>query len=222
VAQLALVCHAVLFDLDGVLVDSEAVVVRAWHRWAARQNLDVPDLVRRAHGRRSLETVRDVAPELDAEAEAQWLEAAELADADGLRIVPGAATLFDSLSNRQRAVVTSGGRALAQFRLTQVGLPTPTVFVTAEDVQTGKPSPDGYLLAAGRLGLDASACVVIEDTPAGIAAGKAAGATVLAVSSTFPPSALLDADVVVRSLTLVDVATAEAQVRLSIREEGQH
>jgi sugar-phosphatase len=219
VARRDLSCRAVLFDLDGVLVDSEPVVARTWQRWAARHDLDVPDLVRRAHGRRSLETVREVAPALDAEMEVQWLAAVELSDNDGLRVLPGAATLFESLPEQQRAVVTSGGRALAEFRLTQVGLSTPAVLVAAEDVSTGKPAPDGYVLAARRLGLDAAACIVIEDTPAGIAAGKAAGATVIAVATTFPASALNDAAVVVGSLDAVQVVTAEGLVRLSVSQD---
>ncbi len=211
-----LTCRAVLFDLDGVLVDSERVVTHTWKRWAARHRLEIPDLVRRAHGRRSIETVRDVAPFLDAEAEARWLESTELSDADGLRALPGAAELFASISDRTRAVVTSGGRALAEFRLRAVAYPVPSVLVSADDVQHGKPTPDGYLLAAERLGVDAAACVVIEDTPPGIAAGRAAGAQVIAVTTTFPAPELDEADVVLSSLASVRAATSAAKVELTI------
>lgn len=216
--QLALRCSAVLFDLDGVLVDSEAVVVRTWTRWAARHQLDIPDLVRRAHGRRSIETVREVAPQLDAEAEVQWLEGIEVSDAEGLAILPGAAALFQAIPRERRAVVTSGGRALAEFRLAAVGLTPPPVLISAEDVQRGKPAPDGYLLAAKRLGAPPNECLVIEDTPAGIAAGRAAGATVLAVATTFPPAELHQAHVVLPSLAVAASTADGAGLHLIIRD----
>jgi sugar-phosphatase len=218
VQRLVLSCSAVLFDLDGVLVDSEPIVVRTWNRWAARHKLDIPDLVRRAHGRRSIETVREVAPQLDAEAEVQWLETIEVSDAQGLAVLPGAAALFQAIPRERRAVVTSGGRALAEFRLSALGLTPPAVLISAEDVQRGKPAPDGYLLAAERLGAAANDCVVIEDTPAGIAAGRAAGATVLAVATTFPPAELHQAHVVLPSLAGVETIVDGTELQLTIRD----
>ncbi|HSA56066.1 MAG TPA: HAD-IA family hydrolase, partial [Gemmatimonadaceae bacterium] len=159
-------CRAVLFDLDGVLVDSHLVVERTWQRWLARHDLHIPGLVARAHGRRSVETVLDVAPHLDAETEVRWLAEAELLDTDGLVALPGAQAAIAALPEARRAVVTSGGRALASLRLHQVGLPLPAVLVAAEDVRAGKPSPECYRLAASRLGVDPAQCVVVEDTPA--------------------------------------------------------
>ena len=214
--QSILRCRAVLFDLDGVLVDSEHVVVRTWKRWAARHRLDIPDLVRRAHGRRSIETVREVAPELDAIAEARWLEGIESSDAEGLAPLPGAEELFRAIPPDCRAVVTSGGRGLATFRLTSVGFPSPAVLISADDVQRGKPAPDGYLLAAEQLGVPPAECIVIEDTPPGIAAGRAAGATVLAVATTFPIAELDRAHVVVSSLTAVTTTTRGDEIHLVI------
>jgi sugar-phosphatase len=218
VTQPVIRCSAVLFDLDGVLVDSEQVVVRTWNRWTARHGLDIPDLVRRAHGRRSIDTIRQVAPQLDAEAEARWLEATETSDANGLAIVPGAAALFQAIPPQRRAVVTSGGRALAEFRLAAVGLTRPAVLISADDVQLGKPAPDGYLLAAQRLAAAPNECVVIEDTPAGIAAGRAAGATVLAIATTFPAADLRQAHVVLPSLAAVTSKAQGIEVHLVIRE----
>ena len=215
---LVLRCSAVLFDLDGVLVDSEPVVVRTWNRWAARHKLDIPDLVRRAHGRRSIETVREVAPQLDAEVEVRWLEGTETSDADGLAILPGAAELLQAIPRERCAVVTSGGSVLAQFRLSAVGLLPPAVLISAEDVHRGKPAPDGYLLAAARLGAAPGECVVVEDTPAGIAAGRAAGATVLAVATTFPPADLRSAHVVLPSLAVVETTVHRAELRLTIKD----
>jgi sugar-phosphatase len=219
--QLTLRCSAVLFDLDGVLVDSEPVVERTWHRWVARHQLDIPDLVRRAHGRRSIETVREVAPHLDAEAEARWLEGTETSDAEGLAVLPGAAELFQSIPHERRAVVTSGGRALAKFRLSAVGLTPPTVLIAAEDVERGKPAPDAYQRAAERLGTAPGQCVVIEDTPAGIEAGRAAGATVLAVATTFPAAELRQAHAVLASLAVVNATVRGHELQLTITEGAQ-
>jgi sugar-phosphatase len=212
-----LICRAILFDLDGVLVDSEQVVERTWHRWARRHKLDIPDLVTRAHGRRSIETVREVAPQLDAEAEARWLESLELADAEGLIALPGAAAFFSAIPPEQLAVVTSCGRALARFRLDACGYSIPDVLVSADDVSQGKPAPDGYVLAARRLGFKSVDCVVIEDTPAGIAAGRAAGATVIAVATTFPRAELSEAHEVIASLAHVTMAQDQNRLRLHLR-----
>jgi mannitol-1-/sugar-/sorbitol-6-phosphatase len=209
-------CQAVLFDLDGVLVDSLAVVERTWQRWAFRHQLVISELVRqRAHGRRSVETVRELAPGLDVETEVQWLAATELGDTEGLEVLPGAAAALNALPDTHRAIVTSGGRSLALLRLTHVQLPVPGILVTAEDVVTGKPAPDGYRLAAERLHTDPSACVVIEDAPAGIAAGRSAGAIVVAVATTFPAAALEEADFVVPSLAHLRIVQVGTGVRIS-------
>jgi sugar-phosphatase len=154
------------------------------------------------------------------ETEVRWLAAAELADTEGLVIVPGAADALASLPDRHRAVVTSGGRALATLRLTHMHLPVPAVLVAAEDVVAGKPDPEGYRLAARRLGVDPSACVVIEDAPAGVAAGRAAGATVVAVTTTFPASALQGADVVLSSLADLQIVCDGGVVRIAFRPAG--
>lgn len=199
-------CQAILFDLDGVLVDSRAVVERTWRRWAERHRIRPNDLVAKAHGRRSVETVRAVAPHLDVMSEVRWLEAAELSDVDGLLPVPGAAALLDSVPDSRRAVVTSGGRALARLRLAAVGFALPSVIVAAEDVAHGKPAPDGYVRAASLLGVDPSHCVVLEDAPPGIVAGTAAGATVIAVATTFPRSQLSRARLTVDTLAVLRVS----------------
>jgi sugar-phosphatase len=162
--------------------------------------------------------VRDIAPALNAEAEAQWLAKVELSDAEGLTVLAGAQALYETMPDRHRAVVTSGGRALAKFRLTAVRLSVPAIVVGAEDVERGKPSPDGYLLAAELLGIKPKDCLVIEDTPPGIAAGRAAGAQVLAVATTFPSTELIDADIVVSSLAPVTATVEGGQVHLAIGE----
>jgi sugar-phosphatase len=193
-------CLAVLFDLDGVLVDSAPVVERTWNRWAARHALSVPDLVHRAHGRRSIETLQAVAPWLDAVEESAWLTAAELADTDGLQVMSGAAAALDALVDARYAIVTSCGRRLAELRLRCVGLRVPRVLISADDVAAGKPAPDGYVAAARALGVDPRECVIIEDAPAGVAAGVAAGARVLALTTTFPHARLTQAHAIRKSL----------------------
>ncbi|MEW5917289.1 MAG: HAD-IA family hydrolase [Gemmatimonadota bacterium] len=218
-AYLTIACDAVLFDLDGVLVDSRAVVERTWERWAARHGRDVRSIVATAHGRRSSDTIRQIAPDLDVATEVRWLDEAELHDVEGLRALPGAAAALHGLPDTRRAVVTSGGRELATMRLRNVGLDVPAVFITSEEVSIGKPDPAGYLLAARRLGCEPRRCVVVEDTNPGITAGRAAGCRVVAVTTTFGPASLHGADVVVRSLSHVVVSLDEQRVRLTIKRE---
>ena len=198
-------CSAFLFDLDGVLVDSRAVVERTCRRWALRHQLDPEQVLRIAHGRRTRDTVKSAAPHLDADREAAWIDAAELADVAGLTAVPGAGEVLASLPAGSWAVVTSCGRALAELRLTSVGLPIPKIVVTSADVSQGKPAPDGYRLGAKRLGLDAAACVVFEDAPAGIAAARSAGARVIALTTMLAPSDLAGADAMIPDFTAIRV-----------------
>jgi mannitol-1-/sugar-/sorbitol-6-phosphatase len=199
----ALRCQALLFDLDGVLMDSGAAVERTWERWSARHGLDLATILAQAHGRRSADTVRAVAPWLDAEAEAEAIEADESEDVDGVVALPGAASLLRALPAGRWAVATSGSRRLATRRLGHGRLPVPEVLVTADDVTHGKPHPEPYLAAARALGADPARCVVVEDAPAGIAAARAAGASVLGLATTFTAAELREADRVVPSLAAV-------------------
>ncbi len=201
-------CDALLFDLDGVLVDSAEVVERTWRRWAARHGFDPDEVVRIAHGRRTLETVRHVAPHLAADDEVAALAASESTETDGVYEVPGARELLVSLPRGSWAIVTSGIRPVAELRIRHTGLPTPRVLVTADQVRHGKPHPEGYLTAAERLGVDPARCVVVEDTPPGIEAAHAGGMRVIAVASTYPAEALGRADVVVETLNRLNVETS--------------
>jgi mannitol-1-/sugar-/sorbitol-6-phosphatase len=186
-------CQAILFDMDGTLVDSTRCVEAIWTRWAHRHDMDLDHILTVSHGRRTLDTLREVAPHLDVEREAMRLDQEELESKDGIEEVRGSAALLRALPSDRWAVVTSAGRALARLRLGFAGLPVPSVLVSAEDVTEGKPNPAGYLSAARRLNAAPEQCLVIEDTPAGILAGRAAGMQVLAVSTTYPASRLLDA-----------------------------
>jgi sugar-phosphatase len=181
---------AVLADMDGTLVDSHVVVERHWRRFAARHDLDVAPFLATAHGRRSSDVIRELAPHLDADAEAAELDAGEEADLDGLTAVPGADALLAALPAGAIAVVTSAHRSLATSRLAAVGLPVPAVLVCGDEIAHGKPDPEGYLRAAAELGVDPADCLVLEDVPAGVAAGAAAGALVVAVETTYPAEAL--------------------------------
>lgn len=151
-----------------------------------------------------------MAPDLDAAAEAAVLDAMEEVEQRGLVPVPGAVALVQRLGERQWAVVTSGSRAVATLRLRAVGLPSPSVFVTAEDVSAGKPDPQGYELAASRLGVAPDDCIVLEDSPPGVAAGKAAGMRVLAVLSSHSALALAAADAHLSTLADLQLRPAGA------------
>jgi mannitol-1-/sugar-/sorbitol-6-phosphatase len=177
-------CSAILFDLDGVLVDSTAHVEQQWRRWASARGLRPEPFLRVCHGRRALETIRIAAPDLDAEAEVQAFNPVDEADGAAIGPLPGAARLLDTLPPRTWAVATSGVRPIATARLRRAGLPVPPVLVCAEDVTRGKPSPDAYLLAARELGVSPSECLVVEDAPAGVQAARAAGMTVVGITTT--------------------------------------
>src|SRR5215211_417545 len=203
-------CEAVLFDLDGVLVDSARPVERVWREWAKRRGLDVARVVEVAHGQRTIETVQLFTPYLDAEAEAKELERAEIKDTTGLLKADGAAALLAILPPDSWAVVTSGTRALATARLRHTGLQIPSVLVGAEDVEKGKPDPECYLKGAELLRTLAERCVVVEDTPAGIQAARSAGIAVIAVATTHLSSKLSGADAVVRALSEVRLEVKNA------------
>ncbi len=191
---LTFTCDAILFDMDGTLIDSTAVVERQWRRWAALHQLDADRILAVSHGRKTIDTMREVAPHLELTVEdAACFDEAEGRDGDGVAPIAGAAQILSSLRDGQWAVVTSAGTQLTGIRFRQAGLPLPPVLVSADDVHRGKPDPEGYALAARRLGFANERCLVIEDTPPGIAAGRAAGMQVLAIGATVPRESLPDA-----------------------------
>jgi sugar-phosphatase len=199
-------CRAVLFDLDGVLVDSTSYIEEQWRDYARSKGLAPEPFLKFCHGRRALETIRLAAPHLDAEAEvAAFVPPAP----DNTPLVPvqGALQLLDALPPGSWAVATSGPRAAALDRLRRAGLPVPGVLISAEDVLRGKPSPDVYLRAAASLGLAPSDCVVVEDAPAGIDAGRSAGMAVIALTTTHSREEL-PADAWAGSLTAIHLRRA--------------
>jgi sugar-phosphatase len=202
-----LLCAAMLFDMDGTIVDSRRCVERKWRAWAARRGLDPAAVLAGSQGLRNEDTIRLFAPDLDAEAESAALKRHEERCRDGIVAVAGAARLLHHLPAQRWAVVTSAWMRLARLRLHCAGLPIPAVLVTSDDVEHGKPDPEGYLQAAHRLKVSPRLCVVVEDAGAGIAAARAAGMRVIAVTAASPPGCL-DPDAVIGDLTDVSIRDA--------------
>jgi sugar-phosphatase len=186
-------CSALLFDLDGVLVDSTPAVARVWHRWALAHGFDPETVVHLAHGRPSRTTLRELLPDADIEREDREVERMEIEDLDGVVLLPGARQLLSQLPPERWTIATSCTRALAEVRLRAADLPVPENMVTSSDVKVGKPDPEPYLKAAAKLGFAPSDCIVVEDAAAGVRSGKAAGARVIAFLTTMVGRDLEDA-----------------------------
>ena len=214
-------CSGLLFDMDGVLIDSTPAVARVWHGWAVEHGLDPEMVVRLAHGRPSRTTIRELLPNADVDEADREVERREIEDLDGVVLLPGAGELLKSLPPDRWTIATSCTRALAEVRLKTAGLPIPANIVTSSDVKIGKPDPEPYLKAAKKLGLDARTCVVVEDAPAGVRAGKAAGAQVIAFLTTMGRAELEEAgaDWIVQNCS--DIAALwkgnQLQLTLSLR-----
>jgi sugar-phosphatase len=209
-------CRGLLFDLDGVLVDSTPAVERVWHGWAIEHGFIPNEVVRQAHGRPSLTTIRELLPNGDYEKENREVERREIADTEGVAPLPGALALLRALPESVWTIVTSCTRPLAHVRIAAAGLPLPEFLVTSSDVRSGKPDPEPYLKGAEFLGLEAAQCVVVEDAPAGVRAGKSAGARVLALRTTSPDADLsaAGADWIVADLSAVSLRVSEGPVLL--------
>src|ERR1700730_16016994 len=212
-------CAAVLFDLAGVLVASTGSVTRQGRRWAEEHNMDPQRVLEIAHGVRTIEIVRRLAPHLDAEAEVKRIEKREADDQEGVSVMPGAAELLKALPEGHWCVVTSGTRYLATARLKLANLPIPNVLVSADDVSKGKPDPEPYLMGAKLLGMKPAECLVIEDAPAGIRTAHAGGMKSIAITSTYPASELQEADAVVQRLPQIKVKTGGGPGRLKVSVE---
>ncbi|HZR55567.1 MAG TPA: HAD-IA family hydrolase [Terriglobales bacterium] len=208
---------AILFDLDGVLVDSTVSIIRHWSTWAERNRIDPQKVLAVIHGRRTVEVLRMMAPHLDAEVEAMRIEQG-VTDDNGTAVVPGALQLLTSLPEDRWCVVTSGTRGLAMSRIRGANLPVPRILVGADDVTKGKPDPEPYLRGAKLLGMRPADCLVIEDAPLGITAAHEGGMKAIGLTTTFPESELLEADAVVKSLTQIQVrklATGKLEITLA-------
>lgn len=210
-------CRALLFDMDGVLVDSTKIVDAVWRAWAREKGVDEEELMAIAHGRRSLEVIRAVAPHLATPEEVLAVEEMEAEGSGPVELLPGAKPLLGSLPADVWAVVTSASEDLARARLRLVGLPEPRVLVSGDDVDDGKPHPAPFLAGAEAIGVPPEGCVVFEDTPPGIEAGRAAGMAVVALATTFAPDVLTGADVIANDLSAVSARVTDPGLELRVR-----
>jgi sugar-phosphatase len=216
-ATAVLTARALLLDMDGTLVNSDASVERVWRRWAERHGLDGDEVMKVVHGRQGYASMALLLPERPMEqnhADNARMLAEETADTDGVVAIPGAPEFLASLAGLPHALVTSADVPLSTARMAAAGLDLPGVRVTAESVGASKPDPEGFLKGAAELGIAPEDCVVFEDSGAGIAAGRAAGMTVVGIG---PRAAIHEPDVVVEDLTRVRVeAVGDGTIRLHI------
>lgn len=215
--EISLQCSAILFDLDGVLVDSTECIEGTWRRWALHHRLDPAQVIALAHGRRATETLQLVAPHLAAETELAALAASESSTRERILEIEGAREILQQLPAGAWAIVTSGIREAATFRLRHTGLPVPEILVCADEIQRGKPDPEGYLTAARRLGVSPAACIVIEDAPAGLEAARAAGMRSIAVSGTYSRDRLALADYTIPRLSAMRISAARNDPLVEVR-----
>jgi sugar-phosphatase len=214
-------CSALLFDMDGVLIDSTPAVARVWNRWARTHGFPPEEVVVKAHGRPSIATVREYLPDADHEAENRIVERDEMEDLEGVVPLPGARELLDHLPRNRWTIVTSSTRALAEVRLRAAGLSVPEKLITSNDIINGKPHPEPYLKAASMLAYSAAECVVVEDAPAGIEAGRRSGARVIAFPTTckVPVLTAAGADWILKNCRAISVCGVDPNLHLELSEE---
>jgi sugar-phosphatase len=198
--------RGILFDMDGVLISSIGSVERSWETWAVSRGIDPALAIRTAHGRRAIETIRLLRPDLDDQAELDWIEEMEVADNVGLTMLSGVRPILEALLEKPWTVVTSATDRLARSRMAHGGVPVPARIISADIVTNGKPDPEPYLKGAAILGLAPADCLVIEDSASGATAGRAAGCKVLATLFSHSLASLADADWIVPSLDDVHVS----------------
>jgi len=215
-------CSALLFDMDGVLIDSTPAVSRVWRKWALEHHFNPEEVVGRAHGRPSITTVREYLPHADAVAENRLVERAEMEDLEDVVPLPGSRELLQSLPPDRWTIVTSSTRPLAEVRLRAAGLSIPKRLITSSDVVNGKPHPEPYEKAAAVLGFPISDCIVVEDVPAGIRAGKSAGARVIAFTTTCEDLDLraAGADWVLKNCSDISLASVDGGPKLDLATEA--
>jgi sugar-phosphatase len=213
-------CAALLFDLDGVLINSTPAVARVWRQWAIEHGFNPEEVVARAHGRPSLTTVREYLPNADHDAENREVERREIEDLEGVIPLPGALDLLASLPADRWTIVTSCTRPLAEVRIRAAGLPLPKQMITSNDIRHGKPHPEPYLKGAALLGFPPTECVVCEDVPAGVCAGKAAGAKVIAFKTTVAESELREAgaDWILKNCADIRLLESSGDLKLALSD----
>jgi mannitol-1-/sugar-/sorbitol-6-phosphatase len=216
---MTLTCRAVLFDMDGTLVDSTGVVVSAWERWAVRYRVPLEDVLSFSHGRPTAATMEHFRPGRDHEADLDEMARYEETELEGILPVPGAGPVVQALAGHPWAIVTSAWRTLAEARVQAAGLPLPPVIVPVDEIRNGKPHPEGFLRAAERLGVPARDCLVFEDTRPGIEAGLNAGMQVVGLLTTVSPTRLRHRPLV-RDLRDVTIRPDGDDLRVELRDAG--
>ncbi|HZB87627.1 MAG TPA: HAD-IA family hydrolase [Terracidiphilus sp.] len=201
-------CQGLLFDMDGILISSLGSVERSWTKWANLRGVDPVRALSIAHGRRSVETIAVLRPDLDVQAENEIIEGLEIDDTEGITVLPGVLALLAALPRERWTVVTSATEPLARVRLAAGGIPAPERIVTAGDVAHGKPHPAPYLAGAALLGFAPRDCIVFEDAAAGAQAGRAAGCTVIATTFSHSIASLSAAHYLIEDVTGVAVDTS--------------
>jgi len=207
-------CKGILFDMDGILISSLGSVERSWHIWAVSRGIDPALAIRTAHGRRAVETIRMLRPDLEELSELKFIEDMEIDDVDDIVVLPGVLRLLASLPPERWTVVTSATERLARVRLAQAGVQVPERIISAEMVERGKPHPDPFLRGAEILGFPAAECVVFEDSGAGARAGNAAGCTVIATTFSHSKKDLAAADYLITDLTQIAAQAGEDGISL--------
>jgi mannitol-1-/sugar-/sorbitol-6-phosphatase len=205
-----------LFDLDGTLIDSMSCIEIAWKIWCQSHGLKVEDVMHQAHGKRTADSLKIILPSGNLAEETAFMENLECELVEGLVAIPSARQLLETISGNPWAIVTSGSKRLATHRIEHTGIPKPKVLINGDDVTNGKPNPEGYLMAANRLNIRPSDCIVVEDAVAGVRAGKAAGMTVVAVAFTHSVEELQEADHIYESLAQLTEDIAKAKLQLTI------
>jgi sugar-phosphatase len=216
--------QALLFDMDGVLINSLPAVERVWSRWAEERGFNVQEVLHRAHGRPSIEMLRYLLPDADHEAENCLVEQAEIEDVADIVPLPGVTELLAALPHDRWAIVTSCTRALAEVRIRAAGLPTPGLFITANEITRGKPDPEPYQKGAAGLGFAPDECIVVEDALAGIASGRNAGSRVIAFTTNAAIADLVAAkpDWIVQDCSAIRLEAMDPELKLALKEVTVH
>jgi mannitol-1-/sugar-/sorbitol-6-phosphatase len=211
-------CKAIIFDLDGTLVDSIECVEKTWNTWCKKYNISLDKFSPAMHGITSYQTIKTIAPDLDTDKVVVEFDEIELKQTEGLKLIPKADKILNELPPEKWAIATSGSKKLATTRLSYIGLPIPKIMITADDITNSKPNPEPYLLAAKHLGIPADDCVVFEDSLAGIESGKAAGAKVIGLTALFKKDKLSKTDAVINDFSDIKIEIKDNKLKIHIND----
>ncbi|WP_062263711.1 HAD-IA family hydrolase [Endozoicomonas arenosclerae] len=208
----------IIFDMDGTLVDSTEVVEKAWRVWANNNDVEAAGILAVAHGRPAEDVIREVKPQLDIDKEVADLEAFELQNADSVKPIPGSIEFLSQINKDDWAIFTSASRELALRRLKAASIPIPKILITVEDVTYGKPNPEGYIMAAEKLGVTTEECLVFEDAEAGVYSALEAGCDVIKINTATPHRIEIDGSVSVEDYFDVSVCLKNQWISISSQQ----